>query len=93
MLINQVELQQGFAQELRGNYNQVSTITTAAQHPKVFFTQEQYQQILQLLTKTGDGKVVETSATVASADASIYFIAFLCRYEAGEWIVDTSHRF
>lgn len=68
-----MELQQGFVEELRGNNNQERTIITTTKHPRAFFTQEQYQQILQLLSKTDDGKVVEKFATIAFAYAGHYF--------------------
>ncbi|KAH0637972.1 hypothetical protein KY289_037887 [Solanum tuberosum] len=52
------------------------TSSTAAQTSGGFITQDQYQQILQLLSKNGADSTIESSAKVASVDA-------------GEWVVDT----
>ncbi|KAH0650901.1 hypothetical protein KY289_032190 [Solanum tuberosum] len=62
--------------------------STTIQHPGALFTQDQYQQILQLLSRSGGETAAAPPARVASVDAGIPLSTFLCACDAGEWIVD-----
>ncbi|XP_015161610.1 uncharacterized protein [Solanum tuberosum] len=69
--------------------HRTSPSPTPLQQSATFFTQEQYQQILQLLSKPDGDRSVESPAKVASVDAGNSPCASLCSYDPGEWIIDT----